>query len=140
MPTEQLTISAAVFSGDPAGKDCNDNPQACNRHGTTFSFCRRRAVDGRNAIRDQSGQKSDRPAGRLQVGGWYATADFADQHFGLDGAGAVVSLADPAVAGPLNHRGNWGIYGVADQMVWRGGSEQPQSVRARRRVRRPTAI
>ena len=31
----------------------------------------------------------------------------------------VVSLADPTVAGPLNHRGDWGIYGIADQMVWR---------------------
>jgi porin len=37
-PTDQLTVLAAVFSGDPAGKDYNDVPQACNRHGTTFSF------------------------------------------------------------------------------------------------------
>ncbi len=47
--------------------------------------------------------------------------DFADQRYGLDGTGAQVSLADPTVADPLNHSGNWGIYGVADQMIWRGG-------------------
>ena len=61
--------------------------------------------------------------GVYKLGGWYATTDFADQRFGLDPAGDVVSLADPAVAGPLNHRGNWGIYGVADQMVWRAGKQ-----------------
>ena len=57
--------------------------------------------------------------GVYKLGGWYATTDFADQHYGLDGAGMVVSLANPAAAGPLNHRGDWGIYGIADQMVWR---------------------
>jgi porin len=32
-------------------------------------------------------------------------------------------LADPTVAGPLNHRGDWGVYGVADQMVWRSDKQ-----------------
>jgi porin len=54
-----------------------------------------------------------------KLGGWYAAADFADQHFGLDGTGAVVSLADPTAVGPLNHTGNGGVYALADQMVWR---------------------
>ena len=70
--------------------------------------------------------------GVYKLGGWYATTDFADQHFGLDGAGGVVSLADPAAVGPLNHRGNGGIYGVADQMVWRADKTEPQPVPARR--------
>ena len=48
--------------------------------------------------------------GVYKLGGWYATTDFADQHFGPDAIGGVVSLADPTVAGPLNHRGDWGIY------------------------------
>ena len=33
----------------------------------------------------------------------------------------MVLLSDPTVVDPLNHSGNWGIYGVADQMVWRSG-------------------
>lgn len=40
--------------------------------------------------------------GVYKLGAWYATADFADQ------------------TGPHNHSGNWGVYGVVDQMVWRG--------------------
>jgi porin len=40
-----------------------------------------------------------------------------------------VSLASPASAFPLNHQGNWGIYGVADQMIWRA-QKGPQSLNA----------
>ena len=109
-PTEQLTMLAAVFSGDPAGRDCNDNPQACNRHGTTFSFSGGALWMGELQYAVNQDKKSAGLPGVYKLGGWYATADFADQHFGLDGAGSVVSLADPTVAGPLNHRGNWGVY------------------------------
>ena len=118
-PTEELTVLAAVFSGDPAGRDCNDNPQVCNRHGTTFSFSGGALWMGELQYAINQGKKAAGLPGVYKLGGWYATADFADQHFGLDAAGGVVSLADPTAAGPLNHRGNWGIYGVADQMVWR---------------------
>jgi len=31
-----------------------------------------------------------------------------------------VALAVDPDASPVQHRGNWGAYGVADQMVWRG--------------------
>ena len=30
-PTDSLTLQTALFSGDPAGKDCTDIPQRCNR-------------------------------------------------------------------------------------------------------------
>ena len=118
--TENLTLLAAVFSGDPAGGNCNDIPQECNKHGTTFSFSGGSLWMGEAQYAFNQGKGAKGLAGVYKLGFWYATADFADQHFGLDGAGAVVSLADPAVVGPLNHSGNWGIYGVADQMIWRG--------------------
>lgn len=34
--------------------------------------------------------------------------------------GSGITLADGAVTGPHNHRGQLGVYGVVDQMVWRG--------------------
>jgi porin len=40
-----------------------------------------------------------------------------------------VSLASPASASPLTHQGNWGVYGVADQMIWRA-LKGPQSLNA----------
>ena len=116
-PAEQITWQTAVFSGDPAGRDCNDSPQACNRYGTTFSFSG--GALWMSELQYAVNQEKDAKGlpGVYKLGGWYATANFADQHYGVDAAGMVVSLADPTVAGSLFHRGNWGIYGVADQMV-----------------------
>ncbi len=111
-PTKQIGIMAAVFSGDPAGRDCNDDPQVCNRHGTTFSIS-----GGALWMGELQFKRAGALPGIYKLGAWYATVDFADQRYGFDGFGNVVSLADPTVAGPLNHRGNWGIYAVADQMV-----------------------
>jgi porin len=117
--SEDITALAAVFSGDPAGANCHDGPEQCNKYGTTFSFTGGSLWMGelQYAI-NQSKQAAGLP-GVYKLGGWYATADFADQHYGVDGAGYVVSLADSMAAGPLNHRGNGGIYAVADQMAWR---------------------
>ena len=118
-PTEQISALAAVFSGDPAGSGCNENPQACNRYGTTFSFTGGSLWMGELQYAVNQGKQATGLPGVYKLGGWYAMAKFADLHFGLDGTGAVVSLADPTAVGPLNHTGNGGIYALADQMVWR---------------------
>ncbi len=57
------------------------------------------------------------PLARLyRIGAWYDTENFADQRFDNTG----LSLANPASTGiPRNHRGDYSIYAVADQMVWR---------------------
>jgi porin len=120
-PTDNLTLLAGVFSGDPAGANCNDDPQRCDRHGTTFSFSGGTLWMGELQYAVNQGKKAVGLPGVYKIGAWYATSDFADQHYGVDAAGAKVSLADPAVVGPFNHSGDWGIYGVADQMVWRQG-------------------
>ena len=119
-PTDELTLMAAVFSGDPAGRNCTDDPQVCNRHGTTFSFSGGALWMGELQYAINQDKKSIGLPGVYKLGIWYETANFADQHYGLDAFGNVVSLTDPTVVDPLNHRGNWGVYGVADQMVWRG--------------------
>jgi porin len=121
--SEDVTLFAAVFSGDPVGDNCNDtNAQKCDRYGTKFSF------DGgvltmaevQYAV-NQAKQAIGLP-GVYKLGGWYASADYLDRHYGLNGAGMQVSLANPSAAYFLAHRGNGGVYGVADQMVWRGAA------------------
>jgi len=78
---------------------------------------------GEAQYRVNQGKEAAGLPGIYKVGAWYATADYADQHFGVDPAtGAVLSLAGPAMPDPLFRRGNWGLYGVADQMVWRGAA------------------
>jgi porin len=120
-PTERLTFRSAVFSGDPAGRDCNSDPQECNNHGTTFSFSG--GALWMNELQYAINQDKKEPGlpGVYKFGAWYATADYADKQYGRTEAGAVVSLADPAAVGPLNHAGNQGIYGLADQTVARWG-------------------
>ncbi|HEU5017037.1 MAG TPA: carbohydrate porin [Pseudolabrys sp.] len=120
-PAENLSLLAAVFSGDPAGGDCNNDPQRCNRYGTTFSFSGGALWMGELQYGINQGKDAVGLPGVYKLGVWYETADFPDQRFGLNGAGSVISLADPTVAGPLEHNGNWGFYGIADQMVWRDG-------------------
>jgi porin len=56
---------------------------------------------------------------------WYDTARFPDQRFDNTG----LSLADPASSGVARtHSGNFSVYGVVDQMVWRPDFQSPQSV------------
>lgn len=121
---DRVSLLAGVFSGDPAGRGCYDNnpgadPQLCNRHGTRFQFTGGAFWIGEAQYQINQDKDATGLAAAYKLGAWYHTADFADQRYGVDAGGAVVSLA----SGPPNallHRGNWGVYGVVDQMVWRG--------------------
>jgi porin len=118
-PTDEWTFLAGVFSGAPAGDNCTMLPQQCNRYGTTFSLSGGALWVGEAQYGVNQGKDAKGMPGVYKLGGWYATAGFPDQHFGLSAAGVPVSLASPLSVLPLNHQGDWGIYGVADQMIWR---------------------
>ncbi|MCM3755497.1 carbohydrate porin, partial [Bacillus licheniformis] len=72
--------------------------------------------------------KAPQPAGlpgTYKLGFWYHSQHANDPRYGTDG----LSLADPASNGtPATHRGNYGFYAVADQMVWRPSADSPRSV------------
>lgn len=118
-PVKDVTLLAAAFSGDPAG-DCppDEDPQVCNRHGTTFSFSGGTLWMGEIQYQPGAGGDANGPQSAYKLGGFYHTADFADQEFGSEPGGRIVSLAVDS-DNPLEHRGNWGVYGVIDQVVWR---------------------
>ncbi len=118
---DNLTFLGGVFAGDPAGANCQDDAQKCDRHGVTFSTSGGTLWMGEAQYAVNQGKAAVGLPGVYKIGAWYATTDFADRRYGLDGAGVTVLLSDPAVSDPLNRGGNWGIYGVADQTVWRGG-------------------
>jgi porin len=119
--SENLTMLAAVFAGDPAGPPCGLSAQECNKTGTTFSTDGGSLWMGEVQYAVNQGKKAVGLPGVYKLGGWYATANFADLRYGVNAAGSAVLLSDPASVGPLNHAGDWGIYGVADQMVSRAG-------------------
>ncbi|MEJ2376334.1 MAG: carbohydrate porin [Pseudolabrys sp.] len=123
-PSDDAAIQGAVFAGDPAGSNCGaaDDPQKCNRHGFAgFGLDGGALFLGEAQYSVNQGKHALGLPGVYKLGGWYATADFADQHYGIGPGGAALTLADPSMPDPLYHRGNSGIYAVADQMVWRGG-------------------
>jgi porin len=126
-PTPQLSLLAAVFSGNPAGDTCSGNPQLCNNDGTTFSFSGGTFWIGEAQYAINQGEEAKGLPGVYKLGVWYHTASFADQRFGRDAAGNKVSLASGAAVGPENHEGNGGIYGIADQTLWRN-ADQSQSL------------
>jgi porin len=130
VPTDQLTVLAGAFNGDPAGPGTGD-PQLRNSAGTAF-----RLSDGVLAFLEaqysinQSRDAAGLP-GTYKLGAWYDSQHFADQHFDRLG----LSLADPRSDGiPRQHNGDWSIYGIADQMLWRRPGTDDQGLSAFARV------
>lgn len=96
-PTENIAFLAAVFSGDPAGNNCTQDPQICDRHGTEFSFAGGAFTIAELQYNVDQGKDDKGLAASYKIGVWYNSGNFADQHYGLDAAGQRVSLANPAV-------------------------------------------
>lgn len=120
--SDRVSLMGGVFSGDPIGSRCRaNNPgaeQACHRNGLAFSFSGGAFWIGEIQYDNAVGEGSSELVGAYKLGVWRHTGAFANQRFGIDGDDVVSLALDPD--SPLNHRGNWGVYGVVDQMVWRG--------------------
>ncbi len=123
-PTKNLSLLAAVFNGDPAGRcDESDDPQECNRYGVNFRLSDTPFVISELQYRYNQEKGAAGLAGTIKVGGWHHFGSFDDVRFGTDG----ILLADEANSNglPVRHRGNSGIYGVIDQQLWRPSSGEP---------------
>ena len=142
-PTETLSVLAAVLNGNPAGSGTGD-PQQRNASGTLFplnngvlvmaeiQYSLNPPPAGDAAPDAALGATADaNPQGGLpgiyKLGFWYNSEVFPDQELATNG----VSLANPASSGvPLSHRGNYSVYIVADQMLWRPDAQSPRSINA----------
>lgn len=126
-PNGPFSLLAGVFDDNPGGPCEGGDSQLCDRRGTDF-----RIFDAPLFIAElqyshpamseleYSGKDPALP-GTYKLGFWYDTGKYADQHYGRDG----LSFADPGSSGdPGLHRGNYSIYAVVDQLLWR---ENPQS-------------
>jgi porin len=114
--TAGLTLSAAVFDGNPAPPGPGD-PQARNPSGTNFLV----GEGGVLALAEIAylfdvEPELANPLSDAKLGGWYHTAAFRDLRRDVLGR----SLADPMSNGiPAAHRGNLDLYMVLDKMLWR---------------------
>ncbi|MFZ2467897.1 carbohydrate porin [Parvibaculum sedimenti] len=111
-PTKSVTVLGAVFSGDPAGEDCFDDAQVCNRHGTTFSMSGGTLWMGEVQYASNQGEGGGLP-GVYKLGAWYQTGKFADQRYGFE------------------RSNDHGVYAIADQTIWRKGESDALSLFAR---------
>ncbi len=111
------TVLAGAFSGSPAPEGDAD-PQRANPHGVSFPL---RGVLAIAEAQYALGQGEGQYAGVYRLGGWYDSLEFADLQYNYLGQ----PLADPAAAQlPLSHAGDFGLYAIGEQVVWRGGEKE----------------
>jgi porin len=122
--TDNWTVSAAIFDGDAAGPGPED-PQLRDNHGVNF-----RINDPPLAIGEVqyiwNGKKGDPGLdGKFKLGGWRHFGDFSDQRFTAEGA----SIANPFSSGmPANLSGNFAIYSVFEQKIYRVGGDDDRGI------------
>ena len=112
---KDTTLLFAIFNGDPAGP-CPGDPDTCNRYGTNFRVRDPALLYGEAQFRRNQDKDDTGLASQVKIGGWSHLGQFADQRFDYNG----VPLASPLSNGvPVQHRGDYGIYGIVDQQLYR---------------------
>jgi porin len=122
-PNDQLAFLVGLYNGDPAGSGFTGLEQIKDPAGLNF-----RVQDPPLLMAEvQYGYNQDKAAsglaGRIRLGGLYHFGKFNDQLFDVDGQ----SLAAPSSNGIAeSHRGDYSLYGVIDQMLWRLPGDDPK--------------
>jgi len=135
-PIAPVTLLVGVFNGSPAGSGDGD-PQQQNASGTSFPLGGGRLVMAEVQYAYPSLGSMVYPgeaaplARTYRLGAWYDTESFDDVRRGTDG----LPLASPLGNGvPLRHRGDFSLYAVADQMLWRSRNDPNHTLNAFGRV------
>jgi porin len=125
-PINPLNVLLGVFNGSPVVNNTGD-PQRQNPSGVNFPLNGRTLAIAElqysyPALGGMVYGNGSEPLGRVyKLGFWYDTENFADQEY--DHAG--LSLANPKSTGiPATHSGDYSIYAVADQMIWRDPKDE----------------
>jgi porin len=114
-PVKDVTLLMAVFNGDPAGPGAGDEQQR-NRYGINFRVSDPAFLMAEAQFRANQGETDTGLARTVKIGAWGHLGKFNDQRFADDGT----LLADPTGSGvPAQHRGNYGVYGIVDQQIYR---------------------
>ena len=121
-PNDQITILTALFNGDPSGARFTGLQEILNPSGINFRLRDPPLLMAEAQYRHDQDKNSPGLAGDIKLGVWYHFGKFNDQRRGTDG----LSLADPFSNGnPLTYRGDYGVYGLIDQMIWRHPGDDP---------------
>ena len=125
-PVDGMTVLAGIFNGSPTGQKHAGDPQQQNQHGVSFPL-----GDGTLSMLELqfaypslgSMVLADEapPLGwTYRVGAWYNSEQFNDQRLNQYGQ----PLGNPGNnQTPAQHHGDFSYYAVADQLLWRDGTE-----------------
>lgn len=118
--SDAVTALAGVYSGSPLPAG-SDGSQLSNQSGVSFPLNGVLAIaELRYAL--NGGVDADKPdpngapPGTYKIGAWYDSESFDDQQYDDMGLPLAGPLSDGT---PATHHGNYSIYALADQMVWR---------------------
>jgi porin len=121
---DNLTVAAAIFDGDAAGSGPGD-PQLRDNNGINFRINDPPLVIGEVQY-IWNGKKGDPGLdGKFKIGGWRHFGEFSDQRFTAHG----ISLASPVSSSvPASLSGDFGIYSVFEQKVYRVGNDDDRGI------------
>jgi porin len=123
---EKVTAFAAIFNGNAANPGTGD-PQLRDNHGLAFRVKDNPWLIGQIQFDHELNIGKDVLPGNITPGGWYHTGQFDDQRF----TGQGLSIADPSGSGVAARvRGNYGIYVVGEQMLYRAPTDTDKGVTA----------
>nr|WP_240648325.1 carbohydrate porin [Pararobbsia silviterrae] len=127
--TPSLTGLFGVYAGDPSGnRPDNSGTNFSLSGGTLFigelQYGINQPIDGDMDF-GSNGSNNNALPGMYKVGAWYHNGTFADQRFDTNGI-PLVSSASNGIGAP--HNGDYSIYAVADQMVWRPDPGEPKAL------------
>jgi porin len=122
-PNDQLALLTGLYNGDPAGAGFTGTEQIKDPAGLNFRLQDPPLLMAEAQYLYNQDKTAQGLAGTIKLGGWHHFGKFDDVHFGLDGK----SLADPSSNGlARTHNGDFGFYGVIDQMLWRLPGNDPK--------------
>ena len=130
-PSDPVTIMLGVFNGSPIPLNSPNTPVS-NPNGVSFPLNTGVLAIAEVQYTFPAAAPAGKPAaggplpGTYKIGGWYDSEDFDDQQADTLG----VPLASPESTGvPAKKQGNYSLYAMADQTLWRS-SEPARTVSA----------
>jgi porin len=121
---DHLTLIGAVFDGNAAGPG-PDDPQLRDRYGVNFRVNDPPLLLGEAQFLWNAKKGDPGLDGKFKIGGWRHFGSFTDERYTAQG----VSLADAAPgATPAPISGDFGVYSVFEQKLYRVGEDDDRGV------------
>jgi porin len=127
--TDSVTVLGGVFNGSPIPRDSPSTPTS-NPHGVSFPLdVGTLAIAELQYSYGSSAQGKANADGALpgnyKLGAWYDSYKFDDQQTDTIGLPLANPLSNGTAAG---RHGNFSLYGVADQMIWRSKDDASRTL------------